>query len=511
MNNVKVISTGVGNYLIDGASDLPFCKDDLIYMNSTLIKRLNLNTNDFVVLGETGNVYKDELIDNLLDMRKMVDTNDILIFYFSGHGVTIGENHYLVCTDDIISTQDIIEYLGNIKAKSKLILLDCCNSGNFSISNTVKFNIRETISEFSGKGYAVFASSKANEYSYGKSISLFTRFFCDSINDSMIVKKGKVSLYDIQKLTSLYINVWNKDNPNMQQTPIFRSNMGGTIYFEVENYTPFIKKQIYLEKEQYIIYDVSPVHTGLAKRYSAKIILKKVLNFEEIANISSEIINTIKKVEIYNNEISQRRYRGQAANIVWLYFGRDEDDMINNNYICHTTWVDQSQDKNWWYRISSEKNFIINGIHFSVHSYYNSLKSFNLTNTADKNTLILEIKEILSHMLPLAENTITLYRDYRNDDITEDELFDKFEPLISNIDKWYFKSTDLKIAPKEIYDWDLACSGLFASIHNFTYYYNKKYKFQRDKKNRIACMDMTIKQYYEDLEKVKALEKDLFL
>lgn len=511
MNNVKVISIGVSNYLLKGASDLPFCKNDLSYMNSTLMNQLNLNTNDFITLGKTENVYKHELIDNLLRMKEIVDTNDTLIFYFSGHGVTISDQHYLVCTDDIISTQEIISYLENINSKNKLILLDCCYSGNFDISNTVHFSIENTISEFIGKGYAVFASSKANEVSYGTNISLFTSFFCDSLNNSFIVKKGHISLYDLQKLTSLYLDIWNKSNPKQQQTPIFRSNMGGTIYFKIEDYKPFIKEQIYLEKNKYIIYNVSPSHAGITKRYSAQIILKEVLDFKEIAEISLEIINIVKRTEVYTNNISKKRHTGHKANIIWLYFGIDEDDMVNSNYICHTTWVDESQDKNWWYKIYNQKNFIINDIHFNVHSYYESLKSFNIENTGKTEDLILEIKEILFHILPLAERTINLYQDYKNGDITEEELFDKYEPIISKIDKWYFLSTDLKIAPKEIYDWDLACNILFATISNFTLYYNKIYKSQRDKKNRIACMDITIKQYYEDLEKVKSLEKILFI
>lgn len=509
MNNIKVISIAVSNYLIAEDNDLPFCRNDLIYINSTFKERLDINSNNIISLGETGYVYANNLMDNLIDLRNKVYKDDILIFYFSGHGTNIDGKHYLVCSDKLIPTQDIISYLEKIDSKSKLILLDCCNSGNFNISNTVDFNIEDTITEFSGKGYAVFASSKADEVSYGNTISLFTKFFCNSINSTFLVKEGNVSLYDLQKLTSLYLNIWNKNNPNEQQTPIFRSNMGGTLYFKVADYTPFIKEKIYLEKDKYIIYNVSPSHAGSTKRYSAEIILKEVLDFKEIAEVSLEIINIIKRVEVYRNEISKKRYKGIPANIVWLYFGMDEDDIIQNNYICHTTWVDESQDKDWWYKIYNEKTFIIDNIHFNIHSYYESLKSFNIKNTDETESLILEIKQILSNILPLTEQTINLYQDYKNDDITEDELFDKLKPIISQIDKWYFSSIDLKIAPKEIYDWDLACSSLLATIHNFTLFYNKRYKSQRDKKNRIACMDMTIRQYYEDIKKVRVLETDL--
>ncbi|MGG4011511.1 hypothetical protein [Bacillus smithii] len=54
---------------------------------------------------------------------------------------------------------------------------------------------------------------------------------------------------------------------------------------------------------------------------------------------------------VYNNEITKERLSGKSANIIWNYFGRDESDIVKNNYICVTTWVDDSQDKKWWYRI----------------------------------------------------------------------------------------------------------------------------------------------------------------
>ncbi|MCY9277527.1 caspase family protein [Bacillus haynesii] len=512
MNSIKAISIGVSEYFLEGATDLPFCQNDLSVIKHTLANRLKIERNNIFSLGESGTVKKDTLIQSLFHLKDIVSDSDTLIFYFSGHGTTISENHYLVCSDGLISTQEIIEYLEEINSKNKLILLDCCYAGNFSISHTVQFRIEEAISEFSGKGYAVFASSSASQVSgfhSEKPISLFTNFLCEAILDTHIVKKGKISLYDIQKLTSFYLNIWNKKNPERKQTPIFRSNMGGTIYFEVEDYTPYYKNQVYLECDQYTIYEVSPVHIGAIKRYSAKVILKDVLDFDELAVLALEIVDFIKKIEIYSNEISQKKFTGLPVNIVWLYFGRDEDDMVNSNFICHTTWVDKSQDKNLWYRINGEDNFIIKNVHFTIHSYYEQLKSFISENTGDKNSVTSEIKSLLTDILPFAEKAIKLYQDYKNDDLTEDELFDQFQPLIPEIERSYLLSTDLGLASNEIYDWKLACACLFSTIHDFTLFYNKQYKLQRDKKNRIACMDMTIKHYYEDLEKVKKLEKDI--
>lgn len=509
MSNVKALVVGVSNYYISGAGNLPFCMNDVVIMEKSLCDGLKLRKSDIISCGSSGDVKKDDFINALLQMTTLTDENDILIFYFSGHGTTIDKQHYLVFSDGLISTQEIIGYFEEVLAKSKIIFLDCCFSGNFSVDKTSIFNIEKTVAEFAGKGYAVFSSSNSAQESYGrpdKPISVFTSFLCSALQDKYIIRQGKITLYDIQKLVSLYLEVWSKRNPGKQQYPIFRANMGGTIFFQVQEYQSFYTTRIYAEYDKYIIYNVEPVHIGVAKRYSVKVILKEPLSLEEIGKISLEIKDKVRVIEVYNNEIAQKRLTGKLANIVWIYFGRDESDMINNNFICHTTWVDDKQDKKWWYRVNDKDVFMLNGVHYNIHSYYEQLKSFSKENTASKDELILKIKGILANMLGLAEKVIYKYNEFKNQTLTEAELFDEMELLIPAIDKNYFTSTDLEIAPNKLHDWAQACALLFGTIHDFTLLYNKTYKSQRTSGNRQACMEDTIKRYYFDLDKVCKLE-----
>ncbi|MEK4876375.1 hypothetical protein N1I87_17405 [Bacillus sp. FSL W8-0102] len=86
-------------------------------------------------------------------------------------------------------------------------------------------------------------------------------------------------------------------------------------------------------------------------------------------------------------------YLGKSANIIWNYFGRDESDIVKNNYICVTTWVDDSQDKKWWYRIDNKDTFFINGVHYKIFPYYELIRTYYKENTGSKNDLILETKK----------------------------------------------------------------------------------------------------------------------
>ena len=102
-------------------------------------------------------------------------------------------------------------------------------SGSFSINRSATFSVHQTVDEFTGRGYAVFASSKSNQYSFGhpdKPISLFTSFLCDALQDKHIIRNGKKSLYDIVRLVSLYLEIWNKKKPIIATTTNFPSEYG---------------------------------------------------------------------------------------------------------------------------------------------------------------------------------------------------------------------------------------------------------------------------------------------
>ncbi|MBM7854184.1 hypothetical protein JOC37_000556 [Desulfohalotomaculum tongense] len=512
MADIRGFVVGVSNYTNIKVNNLPFCRNDISAVKKALVSGLKMKTENIITFGETGFVNSKDFINGLIDLCSHSMPEDTVIFYFSGHGTTQLTGHHLVFSDATVSTQAIINFLDKIKAKNKIIILDCCMSGNFTIDQSAKFSIYQTVEEFAGKGYAVLASSNAVQYSFrhpDKAISLFTSFLCDALQDKCIIRNGKKSLYDIVRLVSLYLEIWNKRNPTMQQQPIFRANMGGTILFNVEEYKPYYRKRVYEENERYVIYDVEPLHSSRAKRYTAKVILNEPFSFDEITDISIEIKEKIRYIEVYPNEKSQSCWLNKLANIIWICYGRDEGDIVNCNYICCATWVDETQDEKWWYKLD-KYSFVNKDIHFTIHPYYEVRKSFILESTVDKEVLISQTKKVMSELITLAEKVIALYNELKNNNITENEMLQKMDILIPEIDKAYYKEIELGIAPNEIHSWQQGCSNLAGTIHDLTLFYNKKYINQRTSKNRKDCMETTIQRYYSDLGKIVKLEKDIW-
>lgn len=513
MSRTLALVVGVSNYYDSKTTNLPFCKNDIAEIMESLVYGLNLPTEDIILLGESGDVTTSDFIETLTRISNITKDEDNLIFYFSGHGGgKIGGQHCLVFSDKAVSTQAIIQYLENISAKGKVIFLDCCYSGNYTVGGVPSYPITSTIEDFAGNGYAVLSSSNSVQVSYkhpDKPISIFTSFLCDAFRDKLIVRQGKVSLNDIQKLVCLYSQVWSYRNPSQQQQPIFRANMGGTIQFKVHDYVPYQPKKIYEECDEYIICKVIPNHFGVTKRYSVEVILKSPLSLDEISRVSLEITEKVRKVEIYSNSTSELLLSGKMANIIWIYFGRDESDMVRKSYLCISTWVDDTQNKNWWYRVNSDETFIINGVHFKLLPYYESLRHINQDNMGTREKVIKDTREMLANLVTLAEKIIYQFNEYKNEILTENELINVLEEIVAEVDLYYFKSTEFSIPPDSIRNWCEACSLLFGTIHDLSIFYNKKYSFQRTSINRKINMELVISRYYADLENVRRIEKDL--
>lgn len=504
MGIIKVLLVGVCEYLTIKCPSLPMCKNDLFAMRTALVNGLNVNPNNIHLCGETGRVTKNDLIMSIYTVIKDISEDDTFIFYFSGHG---GKN-CLVLSDGLIELQDLINTIEQIQTKNKIAIIDSCHSGGFSLESVPTMDIDETVEHFAGCGFAVLASCGAEQYSgfnEDEEISLYTGFVCDALKSRFLIRKGKKSLETINEAIFRFAEVSNRKHGRNFQQPVFRSSIGGTIFFDVEEYNPYKATKIYEETENYIIYSVEPVHHAGAKRLSVKVILRFQSSMEQIAEIATEIKNKVLYYEVHQNEMAEARHKGHAANIVWCNFGYDEDDMVDCNYICHTTWVDDSQNKKWWYG-NSNNTIVVKGVHIDVHGPYELIKSLK-DDTLDKDELIQTRRAYTANIISAAEQYIKIFREYLNNTVTEEQLIDRVEPLNIEISKWFFMQSDLPIPPKELHDWAHIHTKLSCTIHDFSLFYDKKNLKTWKSENRKWLMQNAIKQYEMELEELKTADK----
>lgn len=124
----KALLVSVKDYTyLEEFSNILAGKNDLYQLRKSLISGLRLQHNNITLLGEEGTVFKD-IFESVLDsVSANCSENDTFILYFSGHGL----HEKVAFSDQLVSTNEIINKVQNIKVKSKVIILDCCYSGDF--------------------------------------------------------------------------------------------------------------------------------------------------------------------------------------------------------------------------------------------------------------------------------------------------------------------------------------------------------------------------------------------
>lgn len=220
----------------------------------------------------------------------------------------------------MIELQDLLNTIEQVQTKNKIAIIDSCHSGGFSLENVPTVDINETVEHFTGRGFAVLASCGANQssgFDENNEISLYTSFVCDALTARFLIRKGKKSLEAINEAIFHFAEVSNRKGKHNFQQPVFRSSIGGTIFFDVEEYNPYKIAKVYEETDNYIIYNVEPVHHAGAKRLSVNVILRFQSSMEQIAEIKNKVLY----YDVYQNEIAEAHYKGRAVNIVWCYFG----------------------------------------------------------------------------------------------------------------------------------------------------------------------------------------------
>ncbi|KDR95985.1 Caspase domain-containing protein [Peptoclostridium litorale DSM 5388] len=493
-----------------GQRPLPFCINDLNTMEYAISNGLNIEASQIKKMGSTGRVSQRKFEDGFIEFCKETNEDENLILYFSGHGGIIEGKHRLLFSDGLIDTDLIIRVLENSRAKSKIVILDCCYAGGVENNRQIELKFEDTVRNFNGSGIAIFASSLSNEVSYGHpekgDISLFTHFISNAIMDKYIIREGVKTLRDIKELTLFYHHAWmTRTNNKYKQQPIFMSNIGGTIRFKVAEYTPYIPGDYNFECDDYIIVTVEPSHFGITKRYAVKVILKKACELKELSRITKDIVSRVRGLEIYSNDKSKRILKGKKAEIVWIYFARDEVD-LNGNFLCRATWVEDGQDKDHWYRLN-DGALIQDDIHFSFSTFYSSLKSFIENNTGSAIEVKNEIKKIRVNMVNEFEKILSNFEKFNAGIYTELKFCERIKKSLELIDKEYFKSTDLDIAPLEIKEWDQAHQNLFATIHDITLYWGKSSNNTRSLDNRKKLTKMLEQRYHKDIFTIGEIEK----
>ena len=146
------------------------------------------------------NPQRQEMESAIYELFANRSKDDLLLFYFSGHGVrdergqlylancnTRKDNGQLVDPTAVAATY-LQNKINRSKSQRQVIILDCCFSGAIAQGMTIKDDgVVDVNAYLGGKGRAILTSSTATEYSFGSEtteetgLSVYTRYLIEGV------------------------------------------------------------------------------------------------------------------------------------------------------------------------------------------------------------------------------------------------------------------------------------------------------------------------------------------
>jgi ATP-dependent Clp protease ATP-binding subunit ClpA len=200
--------------------------------------------------GERMRLLTDETIkptrdNNLVALQSIADAtepDDLLLFYYSGHGdedqgksylVTRGGRR-LILDDSALPILRIKEIMEKAQARAKVIILDACHSGVNIGGKGAKRMSKEFIDSVfeQAEGLAILASCKQSQLSYEwqkQERSVYTHYLLEALQGQADHdEKGFVSVVDVNRYVVAGVRLWASQK-NLVQTPTLEDQVGGEI------------------------------------------------------------------------------------------------------------------------------------------------------------------------------------------------------------------------------------------------------------------------------------------
>lgn len=184
---------------------------------------------------------RNNIIQELINFSRAAQEDDLLLFYFSGHGMVENGQSYLLPRDvsfpilkyTAVSMGDVREIINDSSARAKVVILDACHSGaaigKAMLTMTSEF-LQNVFEE--AEGMAILASCKQGEVSWEwheANTSVFTHYLLEALlGHADSDQKGFITVSDVSKYVTNGVKEWSVAN-NRSQTPTLQAEIVGDI------------------------------------------------------------------------------------------------------------------------------------------------------------------------------------------------------------------------------------------------------------------------------------------
>lgn len=224
----KALLIGINDY--PNGNRLTGCVEDINNLKSVIERNSDGKVNFHLKL-----MPDEQSSENAMDAIKELfnDTSDMAMLYFSGHGYVNDNGAEIVFPDNIrtkgsyykgIQMKDIMEIVNASKVRNKIVILDCCHSGNMG-----KYRLEETGSLLS-TGVSILTACREDETAMEMGgHGIFTEQLCEALRGGAADFLGNITMGGVYAYIDRAFGVWG-------QRPIFKTNV--TEFAPIKTATP---------------------------------------------------------------------------------------------------------------------------------------------------------------------------------------------------------------------------------------------------------------------------------
>ncbi|MBN2590021.1 MAG: SUMF1/EgtB/PvdO family nonheme iron enzyme [Sedimentisphaerales bacterium] len=243
---------GINDYT--NVPTLRYGRSDAETLAKTLVERCGFPRNNVILMTDGQEILSDPVsrsryptIGNLRSrinqISQLVESDDLLMISFAGHGINIDGKGYIIPVDgdskdiySLIPLSLIKETLESSPARQKLLILDACYSGVSRAGDETQSPAEAILSPLNGAGFITLASCDSQQLSHedeqvGRGV--FTNAIIEGLEGRADIevdgnRDGIITATELFGFASLKVKQWSLAS-GKDQTPVFKGERKGRI------------------------------------------------------------------------------------------------------------------------------------------------------------------------------------------------------------------------------------------------------------------------------------------
>lgn len=225
---------------------LPNTTNDAMALRSVLTGYAGFTEQNVRVLTNDGNSDgKPTRTNVLVELQNMVNRaseNDVVLFFFAGHGVEVSKEPFLITTDTrlvvlrdaAVDVRDLNKTLESSKARCTLRFFDACRSEHSDAGRAGPAYMGENFQSAilkPAKGWASLSACSSGEKAYEHheaSQGVFSYYLCEGLKGRAADGEGKISFESLVLYVRTSVGNWSQET-GFQQTPHVQQDVSGDL------------------------------------------------------------------------------------------------------------------------------------------------------------------------------------------------------------------------------------------------------------------------------------------